>query len=130
MKKALETTVREIADRLGLEQVCCPEPDAVVKGVYIGDLLSWVMGRAKAGDAWLTIMSNQNVAAVAVLAELSCVIFGEGVRPSDELLAAARERNINLLCSGLSIYELAWKLHFYITGMETAQGRSRNEAIL
>ena len=27
-----------------------------VKGCYCGDLLSWVMGRAKADDAWLTVM--------------------------------------------------------------------------
>ena len=26
-----------------------------VKGCYCGDLLSWVMGRAKADDAWLTV---------------------------------------------------------------------------
>ena len=28
-----------------------------VKGCYCGDLLSWVMGRAKADDAWLTAVS-------------------------------------------------------------------------
>lgn len=35
-----------------------------VKGCYCGDLLSWVMGRAKADDAWLTVMGNVNAIAV------------------------------------------------------------------
>ena len=40
-----------------------------VKGCYCGDLLSWVMGRAKADDAWLTVMGNVNAIAVASLAD-------------------------------------------------------------
>lgn len=121
MHEAQQLTVKEIAERLGLELVCCPEPDCRVKGIYIGDLLSWVMGRAKAGEAWLTIMSNQNVAAVAVLAELSCVILGESVRPSEELLSAAELRGVNLLCTGLGIYELTWRLHSLISQGKDAE---------
>jgi serine kinase of HPr protein (carbohydrate metabolism regulator) len=121
MQKTRRLTVKEIAERLELEQVCCPRPDVPVSGIYIGDLLSWVMGRAKAGEAWLTIMSNQNVAAVAVLAELSCVILGENVRPSEELLASSEERGVNLLCTGWSIYELTWRLHNLIAGEEDSE---------
>ena len=72
-------TVAELKSRLSLDAVSLPEPDREVTGGYVGDLLSWVMGRASAGDAWITIMSNMNVAAVASLADVSCVIFSEGV---------------------------------------------------
>ncbi len=55
-------------------------------GAYVGDLLSWVMGRAGSNSAWITIMSNVNVAAVAVLAELSMIILAENVKPDADLL--------------------------------------------
>ena len=60
-------TVRQMIDEMQLTPLTCPDPERVVTGGYVGDLLSWVMGRARSGQAWITIMSNQNVAAVAVL---------------------------------------------------------------
>ena len=47
-------TVKELANVMALQEFCLPEPGRRVSGGYVGDLLSWVMGRAKAGDAWLT----------------------------------------------------------------------------
>ena len=65
------------------------------------------MGRARSGNAWITIMSNANVAAVAALTDVSCVIFAEGVHPDPDAEQAARERGINLLSSDKGIYETA-----------------------
>lgn len=48
-----------------------------VKGCYCGDLLSWVMGRAKADDAWLTVMGNVNAIAVASLADTAGIVLVE-----------------------------------------------------
>ena len=62
-------TVTELKDTLSLTPVTLPEGDREVQGVYIGDLLSWVMGRAQADNVWLTIMSNLNIVAVATLAD-------------------------------------------------------------
>ncbi len=88
-----------------------PEGEREIGGVYIGDLLSWVMGRASADEAWITIMSNINVVAVASLAETSCVLFAEGVVPDDNVIQTATEKGINLLVSDRSAYELAVLLH-------------------
>ena len=49
-------TVRTLTDVLGLDILVEGDPDRQVTGGYCGDLLSWVMGRAKAGDAWMTVM--------------------------------------------------------------------------
>ncbi len=81
-----------------------------ITDVYIGDLLSWVMGRAPENSAWLTIMSNQNVAAVATLADTSAVVLVEGVTPDDTLLNVAKDKGINLFSYTLTAYELAVKL--------------------
>ena len=75
-------TVTELSKVTGLTAITLPDPEREVKGAYVGDLLSWVMGRADEGNAWITIMSNSNVAAVATLADVSCVILAEGHRTS------------------------------------------------
>ena len=81
-----------------------------ITSCYIGDLLSWVMGRAKADSAWITIMSNVNVLAVATLADVSAIIFAEGVCPDEEVVAVAKQKQINLLISKLPAFESALAL--------------------
>ena len=54
----------------GFTEITMPDGEREIDGVYIGDLLSWVMGRASQDNAWITIMSNINVIAVATLAAI------------------------------------------------------------
>ena len=103
-------TVKEL-DSLGLSAVSLPAPERIIEGVYIGDLLSWVMGRAKENEAWITIMSNVNVIAVASLCDVSAVILAEGVTLDAEVINLAWEKGINVFTSSLSAYETAIRLH-------------------
>ena len=103
-------TVRELADAAMLKAAALPDGDREIGGVYIGDLLSWVMGRAKADDAWITIMSNQNIVAVATLADTATVILAEGVIPDDGVAALAEQKGVNILLSDLAAYETAVKI--------------------
>ena len=100
-------TVLELKDRLGLGALALPAPKREISGVYIGDLLSWVMGRAKCDNAWITIMSNKNIAAVATLTDTSCIILAEGVFPDEGVVGICEEKGINLLSSECSAYETA-----------------------
>ena len=95
---------------MALKQFCLEAPDAAVKGGYCGDLLSWVMGRTEEGNAWLTIMSNQNVAAVAVMTDLSCIILTENVDPDAALLDRCKKEGLNLLGTQLSTFDAAARL--------------------
>ena len=90
-------TVIDLCKLDGFSEVILPEPDREIEGVYIGDLLSWVMGKARSGDAWITIMSNINTLAVATLTDVACVILAEGVTLEDEVLEAAKNKEINAL---------------------------------
>ena len=90
-------TVAQLKEEWGLTEFHLAEPDREIEGGYAGDLLSWVMGRAAPGCAWLTVMSNANVCAVAVLADIACVILTENVTPDDDLLARCKQQGINLL---------------------------------
>ena len=103
-------TVNELLTRADLTAAALPDGDREVTGVYIGDLLSWVMGRATSGDAWITIMSNRNIAAVATLADTACIILAEGVQPDEGVAALAEEKGINLLLSSVSAYDTALRL--------------------
>ena len=100
-------TVKELVDKYGFQAVSIPHPEKEVVGGYVGDLLSWVMGRATEGCAWITIMSNLNVIAVATLVDVSCVILAEGVILDGEVLSAAKSKGVNILSSSLPAYETA-----------------------
>ena len=104
-------TVKQLADKLELSCATLPCPEKEIDGVYIGDLLSWVMGRAEVGNVWITIMSNINVIAVATLADLACVILAEGVTLDEKTLETAAEKSVNILLTKLSAYEIAVRLH-------------------
>ena len=91
--------------------IILPDAEREISDVYIGDLLSWVMGRAKSDDAWITIMSNVNILAVASLADTACIILAEGVTVDETIKTTAAEKGINILSTGLSSYEAAVSLY-------------------
>ena len=100
-------TVKALADLEPFTPIILSEPERDISGVYIGDLLSWVMGRAESGNAWITIMSNLNILAVASLADTSCIILAEGVKLEEDVIETAKEKNINIISAQCSIYDTA-----------------------
>ena len=103
-------TVLELQQALSLTPVTLPEGDRVVEGAYIGDLLSWVMGRAQSDNVWLTIMSNLNVIAVATLSDVSCILLCEGVSLDESVRSTAEAKGVNVLATAMTAYEVAKKL--------------------
>lgn len=100
--------VHELAASCGFTYLSGQELEARnVCGAYCCDLLSWVIGRAKEEDALVTVMSNPNVIAVAVMADLPCVILTEGVRPDGKVLEKAAENDVIVLSSEKTTYETA-----------------------
>lgn len=98
--KALNLSV--LAGEAGLEKP--------VKGCYIGDLLSWVMGRAREADAWITVMGNVNAIAVAKLADISCIILCERAHLDEDARLQAVANGIPVLAGEENAYALAVKL--------------------
>ena len=103
-------TVKEFAEALGFEVISMPSPERIVEGAYVGDLLSWVMGKADSGNVWITIMSNINIVAVSTLADVSCIVLAEDVSPDKDALETALAKGVNILKSPLSSYEIAVKV--------------------
>ncbi|HIU43730.1 MAG TPA: hypothetical protein IAB67_05470 [Candidatus Ventrousia excrementavium] len=101
-------TIRQLIDRLSLRVLAGGASDETqLQGCYIGDLLSRVISRSVQGGLWITIMNNLNVAAVAVLADIPCVLLAEGVEAPEDLCEKCAEEGIFLLGSDRSAYELA-----------------------
>lgn len=100
-------TVKELASIDGFEPICLPDGDREIEGCYCGDLLSWVMGRASSAQAWITIMSNVNILAVATLCDVSCIILSENVSLDDDIKATAEMKDINILKTAMPTYEAA-----------------------
>ena len=106
-----EMTVNDLLLNENFTAVTLPDGEREISDVYIGDLLSWVMGRAKADDAWITIMSNVNILAVASLADTACIILAEGVTVDEAIKNTALEKDINIISTDFSIYEAAVALN-------------------
>ncbi|MBR6559308.1 MAG: hypothetical protein IKT70_09960 [Clostridia bacterium] len=100
-------TVLALADRLGLEKINLADPDREVTAGYVGDLLSWVMGRAPADGAWITVMTNVNVIAVASLSDVACVILAEGAELDEVALGRAKSEGINVLSGKMTAFDIA-----------------------
>ena len=103
-------TVQQIIEKFNFSPLSVPCPAREVAGGYAGDLLSWVMGRASQDNAWITIMSNVNIVAVASLADVSMIILAEGVQADSGVLETAEQKSVNIVSSELSAFELATRL--------------------
>ena len=79
--------------------------DKEIQGCYMSDLLSWVMGHAKRGECWITIMSHLNIVDVASLLDLSCIIIAENEIPDDETIQKANENDVILISAQCTSYE-------------------------
>lgn len=108
-----DLTTSGYAKALGLEIVCAGE-DRVISGCYVGDLLSWVMGRAGPGQVWLTVMSNTNVAAVASMTEVACVVLCENAKADPELTERANNLGLPIFATEKSAYDIAVETHEFI----------------
>ena len=85
------------------------DADKDINGVFCCDLLSVAMARAPEGSAWVTVMTNANVVAVASLAEVACVVLAEGFDYDEAALKAAKGK-VTLLRSNEPVYETAVKI--------------------
>ena len=104
-------TVQQLKEALSLKLLAGEEGlSQEVSGCYIGDLLSWVMGRAEADNAFVTIMTNVNVVAVASLADTACIILTENAWLDEDAKRKADQQGICVLGAEENSYRLALQI--------------------
>lgn len=105
-------TVSEIAEKLALKVYCGQKGlDREVSGGYVSDLLSDVMGRAQAGQLWITLQTHKNVMAIASLKDLAAVILVTGHKPDEDTALQSNEEEIPVLGTDLFAFEISGKLY-------------------
>lgn len=77
------------------------------KNIYIGDLLSIVMSKAKSECIWITIQTHLNVVAVAELVDMSCIIVVENMEIDESTIKKAEELSVPILKSERSAFDIA-----------------------
>lgn len=103
--------VKELIDKLNLNVLTnSGDFNREVTDCYIGDLLSWVMGRAPEDSAWLTVMGNINSIAVATLADVSCIILVENASLDEDAKKKAEIHGVTILSTEENSYRLAVKI--------------------
>lgn len=99
--------ISQIGEALGFEAVNLPEDDREVCSVFCCDLLSLVMSRAPADCAWITVMGNVNTAAVALLADVACIVVAENCAVDAEMLEKAKQKGVAVFKTELPVFEAA-----------------------
>lgn len=99
--------LKELKEKLNLTLICGDDLSRRAEGCYCGDLLSWVMSRAREGDVWLTVMGNVNSIGVAVLADVACIILTENAALDDDALKRARQNDVVLFRTEKNTYQTA-----------------------
>ena len=104
--------VREAGEKIGLKLLAGANGlDKELSGVYICDLLSWVMSHGKKNDVWITVQTHSNIIAVATLLELGCIIVPDDIEVEEDTLKKADDEDIAVFQSSLSAYQLAKELY-------------------
>lgn len=82
-----------------------------IKGGYVSDLLSDVMGNAKEGDVWITLQTHENIIAIASLKDLAAVIIVKGVVPESVTIEKSNTENIPVLTTELDTFSISGRLY-------------------
>ncbi len=100
--------VKELVEKLELKVFCGEEHlEREIKGGYVSDLLSDVMGFAREGEVWITLQTHKNVIAIASLKELACVILVKGFEPDPDMLEQAKQEEIPILGTQKQTFEIS-----------------------
>ena len=104
--------VKDIVSALGLT-IYCGEThlDREVSGGMISDMLSDVMAQAQKGTLWITNQTHVNILAIVFFKSLAGVILPGGLELDADAAEKAKEKNLLVLQTRDSAFEIVGKLY-------------------
>lgn len=84
------------------------------ESAYVSDLLSDVMGKAKADMVWVTSQTHKNIIAVASLKDLAAIIVVNERVVAQDVIDQANEEEVVIISSGLAAFETVGLLYDYL----------------
>jgi hypothetical protein len=103
--------ISDLSELQDLEVIVPGNPDREITGGVAGDLLSCVMAEAEPGMIWVTIQVHVNVAAVAVLRDVSGIVLASGRKPNPDLVEKCREESLFLGVCSRKAFDACVALH-------------------
>lgn len=102
----------DLAQRLNMkvltgEQGCNNQ----VEEIYTCDLLSLVMSSATKECAWVTVHTHLNIIAVAIMAQIQCIIIPQNIQVEEATINKAKDEGIVILSTEMNAYEVCWRAH-------------------
>ena len=102
-------TLKEVCEKVGGE-IAVDVEDAKAESVYVGDLLSDVMGHAGEDCALVTIQNHLNTIAVCTLVGCSVVVICHSRPVPPDMVEGAKREGVAIVVTGLSQYAVALAL--------------------
>lgn len=102
-------TAAEICEKVN-GTLAVPVEDAAATGVYVGDLLSDVMGHAGEDCALVTIQNHLNTIAVCTLVGCAVIVICHGRPVPPDMAEAAAREGVAIVVTPLSQYAAALAL--------------------
>ena len=109
-------TLTEIRDLLNAQVFSGEDLSVKVQEVGAADLMSDVLALSKPGMLLLTGLVSTQVIRTAVVTDLSAVVLVRGKKPGHPIVTLARESNVPLLGTELTMFEAAGLLYRAIFG--------------
>ena len=113
MANKLKTTItlKELKDVLNAEVLFGNDFLSMeIKTVFSSDLMSDVLTFINPGSLLLTGLTNPQVVRTAEMSDIVLICFVCGKRPQEETIILAREKNVPILITDLSMYESCGRL--------------------
>jgi hypothetical protein len=102
-------TLSEVCEKVG-GQIAVDVEDAKAESVYVGDLLSDVMGHAGEDCALVTIQNHLNTIAVCTLVGCSVVVICHSRPVPPDMAEGAKREGVAIVVTPFSQYEAALAL--------------------
>jgi len=110
-------TVGDVVRALGCAvRGCAACHDRIVRGAYVGDLLSEVMAHSGPDMLWITRQVHGAVVGVAALKEHAAILIVQGAAPDEATCAQAEREHVPILTTGLPACEAAGILYGLLHG--------------
>jgi hypothetical protein len=84
--------------------------------VFASDLMSDVLAFAHSGTLLLTGLANIHVVRTATLADIAAVVFVQGKRPADDIIAEALKNDLPLASTPLPMFEACTRMGALLDG--------------
>jgi predicted transcriptional regulator len=103
--------VDQVNEIVNGELLFAPDTSNRYASAFASDLMSDVLRYYMENTLLITGLCTLQAIRTAEISNISCIIFARGKRVSQDMLQLAKEHNIAIIESGLTMFEISGKLY-------------------